>query len=167
MKVTKYEHSCLDISEGNTRLIVDPGVFSKSLTDFQNINAVIVTHVHTDHFDPEKLNAIIGANSGVKIYTTSEVQQQLNNPVVTVVNEGSVQQIGDIQLEFFGKDHALIDKNIPLIQNVGVLINGKLYYPGDSWTECNKPHEWLGMPTHAPWLKHSDAMDFLRQSQAK
>ncbi|MDQ3158912.1 MAG: hypothetical protein M3P98_02130 [bacterium] len=105
MKITKYEHSCLDITEGRTRLVIDPGVFSKT--------------------------------------------------------------VGDITLEFFGKDHALIDQSVPIAQNVGALVNAKFYTPGDSWTECPKPHEWLGMPSHAPWAKHVDVMDFLRQSQAK
>ncbi len=38
-------------------LIIDPGIFSPSLTDFTNVHAVVITHIHPDHFDPKKKRA--------------------------------------------------------------------------------------------------------------
>jgi L-ascorbate metabolism protein UlaG (beta-lactamase superfamily) len=35
MNITKYEHSCLDVKDKSERLIVDPGVLSKSFTDLE------------------------------------------------------------------------------------------------------------------------------------
>jgi hypothetical protein len=48
-----------------------------------------------------------------------------------------------------------------LIQNRGVLINDKLYYPGDSFTLPDRPVEMLAVPTSAPWLKIGEVMDFV------
>ena len=167
MKVTKHEHACLDIQAGDSRLIIDPGVFSVSCTDFSGISAVVVTHIHPDHFDPEKIAAILEQNPQVQIFTTEEVAAQINSPLVTTPDREVPISIGDITVEFFGTDHAVIDPSYPLAQNTGVLVNEKLYYPGDSFTPCPKAHELLAVPIHAPWLKFSETADFIRKSSAK
>lgn len=167
MDITKLEHACLDIQKGTTRLIIDPGVFSASLTNFTNIDAVVITHVHPDHFDPDKIAQIITENPNLKIFTTQEVSEQINNPCVTVPEREQPVQIGDISLEFFGTDHAVIDPSYPLAQNIGVLIDNTLYYPGDSFTMCPKPYDILAVPIHAPWLKFSETADFIRKSSAQ
>ncbi len=49
-----------------------------------------------------------------------------------------------------------------MCQNVGVLIdNGEVYYPGDSFAEPGMPVKTLALPIAAPWMKTSEAMDFL------
>ncbi len=122
MKVTKFEHSCLDITEGNSRLVVDPGIFSKSLTDFNNIVAVVVTHVHSDHFDPDKLGQIVAANPQVQIFTTDQVAQEFNQNT-TVPERNRPYPVGDITLRFLGEQHELFGDT----QNIGVMVNDKFF----------------------------------------
>lgn len=50
MQITEYEHSCLDIRVESSRLIIDPGKFTKKLTDFSNIDAVLITHTNNKPF---------------------------------------------------------------------------------------------------------------------
>lgn len=166
MNITKYEHACLDIQNGNSRLIIDPGVFSKSMTDFSGIDAIVITHVHPDHFDPDKITKIIAQNPEVRVFTTTEVAKQLANPNVHTPDREQTITVGEISLEFFGEDHAVIDPSYPLAENIGVLINDTLYYPGDSFTTCPKPYDILAIPVHAPWLKFSETADFIRSSSA-
>lgn len=47
--------------------------------------------------------------------------------------------------------------------NIGILINDLLYYPGDSFVLPGRPVDTLALPVAAPWLKISEAMDFLTQ----
>lgn len=164
--MTKYEHACLDIRVGNSRLIVCPGKFTTSLKDFSDVTAVVITHIHADHFDKEKINAITAANPGVKIYTTREVADELGDKAIVAL-PGKPAHVGDFTLEFFGKLHAEIDSNYPLAENVGVLANDTLYYPGDSFTICPKSYRLLAVPIHAPWLKFSETADFIRKSPAQ
>ncbi len=166
MKITKYEHSCLDIFEGNTRIIIDAGVFSKSCADFSNVAAVVVTHIHPDHFDPDKLDKIVSANPSVQIFTTAEVAKEFSKNV-KVAEEGKPYKVGDITLEFFGKEHAKISPDYPAAQNIGLLVNDKLFYPGDSFTQCPKPYKVLAVPTMAPWLKFSETADYLKAASGK
>lgn len=166
MKITKYEHACLDIEDGASRLIVDPGVYSSSMTDFSDVTAVVITHIHQDHFDVDKVNAIIKANPDVHIFTTQEVAEQLRAKGLIVVGNNTAHQVGDFSLEFFGEQHATIDATMPVCQNSGVLINDKLYYPGDSLVACPKPYNVLAVPTMAPWLKFNEAVPFIEASPA-
>lgn len=164
MKLTKFEHSCFDITEGTDRLVIDPGVFSPSLTDFANITALVITHVHPDHFDPEKVSKIIAQNPKVKIFTTQEVAKAIKNPLVTVPETNQEFAVGAFQLEFFGGQHAIIAPSYPVNQNYGVLVNSKFYYPGDSLTVCPKVHQVLAVPVMAPWLKFSETATFIPQN---
>ncbi len=166
MRITKYEHACLDIQHNDTRIVIDPGVFTKSLTNLGNIDAVIITHIHGDHFDPSIINKIIAKNPDLKIWTTNEVAKELGDKA-TVVRLQNVEKIGSISLEFFGEDHAEIDPKTPLIQNIGVLVNNTLYYPGDSFTECPIPFEVLAVPASAPWLRVGQTIPLIENSQCK
>ncbi|HSX23818.1 MAG TPA: MBL fold metallo-hydrolase [Candidatus Saccharimonadales bacterium] len=162
MKITKYEHACLNIEEQGRRLLIDPGTFTTSIPDFANIAAVVVTHVHQDHLDAEKLKAIHAANPEVQIYTVQTVADDLKDIVpVHVVTGGQKAGAGPFQLEFFGGEHALIHPSYPLTANVGVMVNKLLYYPGDSFAMPHQPVNTLAVPANAPWLKTSESMDFI------
>src|SRR5690606_15857981 len=99
MKITKYEHACLLIEEQGTRVIIDPGNFSPSISnDCDNIAAVVVTHVHADHFDPEKLQAILAKNPACQIFTTQEVANEFGQKA-TAVQAGQTVKLENIKLE--------------------------------------------------------------------
>jgi hypothetical protein len=58
--------------------------------------------------------------------------------------------------------HAGIHPEIPVAPNVGYLIGGRFFHPGDSFTVPDVPVEVLGLPTAAPWLKASEVIEYLR-----
>ncbi len=58
-----------------------------------------------------------------------------------------------------GGQHAVIHPMIPVIANVGYLIEG-VYHPGDSFTVPAEPVQTLLLPTNAPWSKASEVVDF-------
>lgn len=166
MQITKLEHACLVLEKGNQRIILDPGSYTRPVGEFLNVSAVVVTHMHDDHCSEAQLESIIKSNPNVVIYGTDEVCQRLaKNDLArdkTVpVHHGDFYTHGEFSLEFFGDMHAEIHRSIPLIQNCGVMINDKLYYPGDSYTQPDRKVELLACPTSAPWLRIGDVMDFV------
>lgn len=167
MKITKYEHACLDITKDSERLIIDPGVFSASLKDYSNISVLVITHMHGDHLDQEKVQAIISNNPTVQIYTTQEVADQLNAGQVTVAETNKPYAINSFTLEFFGEKHAEIDPQTPVAQNIAVLVNNQLFYPGDSFTQCPKPFHTLAIPASAPWLRVGETLPLFENSQCE
>lgn len=161
MKVTKYEHSCVVLEEQGSRLVIDPGTFSKSFTDFSNIAGVVVTHVHPDHFDLSCVLKILQANPEAFVYSVGAVSQELAGHPHKTLKSGDREQCGPFHLAFFGGQHATIHESYPALDNIGVLVNNSFYYGGDSFQLPGVPVQVLAVPLSAPWMKVSEAMDYL------
>jgi L-ascorbate metabolism protein UlaG (beta-lactamase superfamily) len=161
MKVTKLEHACLDIVVDDGRLIVDPGGFTLPLLDASGITAVVVTHQHPDHWSKEHLDHIRRQSPDAKFFGPLGVVGAADGFAFTEVKDGDEIEIGPFSLRFFGEKHAVIHESIPVIDNVGVLVNGSLFYPGDAFTVPPVPVHTLAAPAGAPWLKVAEAMDYI------
>lgn len=166
MVVTKYEHACLDITSSGTRIVIDPGEFSSSFGDTDNIHGLVITHAHSDHFSPKLCQQIINHNPDIQIFTTKDVAEKLKLPA-TIVQPDASAKIGDLELKFYGQKHAVIDPQTPVIDNFGVLVNNNVYYPGDSFTKCPEEFMALAVPASAPWLKVSDVEPLVSGSQCQ
>ena len=161
MKVTKYEHATLVIEKAGERLVVDPGKFLSAIDQPADVVAIVVTHQHDDHWTAERLEAILEKNPGAKIYGPQGVADAASGFDVQVVGAGTTVEAGPFTLKFFGEKHAIIHASLPLIDNVGVLIDNSLYYGGDSYTVPDVPVETLAAPIGAPWLKIGEAIDYV------
>ena len=62
MKLTKYLHACFTLEKDDQLLVVDPGIYSTDFIASENIIGVIITHEHSDHFDPDTLARIYNKN---------------------------------------------------------------------------------------------------------
>lgn len=163
MKLTKYEHACFVLEKDGKLVVVNPGGYTKDLPALENVVGVVITHYHPDHFDPSALEALFASNPNMEVYGTRQVDQELTAAVFThhSVDAGDEVSIGPFNLEFFGGNHAEIHSSRPIDQNVGVLINSTVYYPGDSFALPNVPIKVLALPTAAPWLKIGETIDYL------
>ena len=159
MKITHYGHSCLLVEDGGARLLVDPGAFSTGYEDLTDLTGILVTHQHPDHLDREKLPALLERNPEAALHADPDTAAQL--PEATSVHAGDILDLGT-EVRAFGRDHAIIHPEIPMIANTGYLIGGRLFHPGDSFTVPEADVEILGLPTAAPWQKLSEAVDYLR-----
>jgi L-ascorbate metabolism protein UlaG (beta-lactamase superfamily) len=87
---------------------------------------------------------------------------------VHVVKDGDAVEADPFTLRFFGAKHNVIHSSIPVVDNVGVLIDDELYYPGDSYTVPDGVEVGtLAAPIGAPWLKIGEAMDFVLAVEPK
>lgn len=167
MRMIKHGHACLELVDGDERLIIDPGFYTEAMDGKSNVKAIVITHKHDDHCYEEQLERIIALNPGVPIYAPTDVCDRLAaapHPErfnAIPVFHGDLHLVGGFQLEFFGAMHAEIHRSIPLIQNTGVMVNDTLYYPGDSFTRPDRAVAVLACPSSAPWLKISEVMDFV------
>lgn len=165
MQITKFEHACLVLEQAGEKLIIDPGFYTRDMAGFKNVRAVVITHMHDDHCFEAQLDRISAENASLVIYGTDEVRARLAasrpNLKVIAVHHGDFFNEGSFTIEFFGDLHAEIHRSIALLQNCGVMINDKLYYPGDSYTQPDRPVELLACPASAPWLKIGDVIDFV------
>ncbi|MFJ4045056.1 MBL fold metallo-hydrolase [Microbacterium sp. NPDC089987] len=162
MRITKYEHAALRIDEGGETLLIDPGSFTMPLDDLGAVVAVVITHEHPDHWTAAHLDRILRAAPGIPIFSTAGVAAAASDYDITVVAPGDAVTVGAFSLRFFGGEHAVIHESMPEIENLGVLVNDELYYPGDSYAVPNGVDvSTLAAPLGAPWLKIGEAMDFV------
>lgn len=160
MKITKYEHACFIVEEQGKRLVVDPGVFTHLPDDTSTIG-LVVTHVHDDHITPENESKLREANSDLAFISTQEVAEKFIK--ATAADTTKTCTVGPFNLNFFGKTHQPVHPDYPAAQNVGVLINDTIYYPGDSFTMPHKPVKVALVPAAAPWMKTAEAMNFIAE----
>ena len=161
MKLTKYDHACFTVEKDHQMLVVDPGNFSTDYLPSNNVVGIVITHEHADHYDPEQIAAIIDKNPEAVIIGPEAVISKVEAFKTQAVDAGDKLTIGLFDLEFFGGTHAVIHRTMPVVANLGVMINDLLYYPGDSFTLPGRAIDTLAIPAGAPWLKIGDAMDFL------
>lgn len=162
MNLTKYEHACFIVEKDDQVIVVDPGNFTTDFIAPSDVIAVVITHEHGDHFDLELISAIIDKNPEAVIIGDASITNQIEAFETMPVTAGDTLEMGSFHLEFFGGQHATIHPNMPTPPNLGIMIDELLYYPGDSFF-IPEDHsvDTLALPVAAPWLKISEAMDFL------
>lgn len=162
MRLTKLEHAALVIDDSGNRLFIDPGKFTTPITESAGAAAIVITHQHDDHWTPEQLGRIVEANRDVRIFGPAGVVEAASGFPVEAVAAGDEVTVGPFRLRFFGGRHAQIHSSIPIIDNVGVLVNDRLYYAGDSFAVPEGVAvEVLAAPAGAPWMKIAESMDYV------
>ena len=162
MRLTKLEHAALILEDSGKKLFIDPGNFTTAITEAAQTVAIVITHQHPDHWTPEQLDRIRDKNPDVIILGPAGVAAAAAGFPVQVVQAGDVVEVGPFTLEFFGEKHAVIHESIPVVDNVGVLVNRTLYYGGDSYTVPEGVEvDVQAVPAGAPWLKIGDVMDYV------
>jgi L-ascorbate metabolism protein UlaG (beta-lactamase superfamily) len=165
MRLTKFGHSCLLVEDGGARVLLDPGSFSEGFETLEGLDAVCLTHQHVDHLDPERVRLLLDRNPRVRVVSDEGSAEALGGAGadVEVVHDGDELALGGLALRVIGRDHAAVHPDVPVIPNVGYLVGGRLFHPGDSLTMPGEPVEVLAVPAGAPWLKLADAVDYLRK----
>lgn len=135
MNLTKHEHACLVLQKAGETLVIDPGVFTSPLGDLRGVVGIVITHEHPDHWTPEQLRRILEMNPDARLLGPAGVVAAAGDEfTIETVSPGDAVEVGDFSLRFFGGRHAEIHSSIPIIDNVGVLVDDDLFYPGDSFT---------------------------------
>lgn len=174
MELTKFTHSCVRIQEGDTTLVIDPGNFSEVEDAMTGADHVLITHTHPDHLDPERVPERLRQDRDVHVWAPGSVAADLRetlgeaaadpsgNERIHDVDAETELQLGGVKVNTFGGQHALIHPLIRTVDNVGYLLNDRLYHPGDSLVV---PHDiepsTVLVPLHAPWSKMAEVIDFI------
>jgi glyoxylase-like metal-dependent hydrolase (beta-lactamase superfamily II) len=163
MELTKHGHSCVRVDDGDRTLVIDPGVFSDVEAALDGADAVFVTHEHPDHLDADRIRAAARADPRLRIHAVAPVAAGLADlgEQVTAVGAGETFTTAGFEVQTFGGQHALIHPTIPVVANVGVLVDGAVYHPGDSFVVPPAPVSALLFPSVAPWSKMSEVIDFV------
>ena len=177
MFLTKLGHSCFRVESGGTTLVLDPGGFSDPHA-LQGANAVLITHEHADHVVPERLREALRADPDLAVWTNEAVSAQLSDGLddatarrIATVEHGDTFTVGpssggpaagSLEISVHGEKHARIHADIPIIRNVGFMLPGAIFHPGDALTVPEQQVDTLLAPAAGPWMKISELIDWLR-----
>lgn len=168
MRITKFGHACVRVEYGGRTVVLDPGVWSQ-VDAVDGADAVLITHEHPDHYDPEKLRA-----TDAPVFTIEAVASRIRDDApdvaerLTVVTPGEELEAG-LPVRVVGELHAVIHPELPRFHNSGYVITAgdqRVYHPGDALTPPGEDVDVLCAPVSAPWLKASEAIDFARLVKA-
>lgn len=165
MKITKIGHCCMVLEEGGVKLLIDPGVFTMGQESVMDVDAVLITHEHADHFHLESLKKMLANNPNARVITNRAVGALLGAAAITheIVGDGERAMVGELSVEGFGTEHGKIYKDLPQVENTGYFVGEKFYFPGDSLHNPNKKVDVLALPVAGPWVKMSEAIDYAKE----
>jgi len=166
MKITRYFQSCLLIEDNGARILIDPsGQEFERFKEFSELDAVLYTHEHGDHFEAEL--AQIFVEQGIAPVYANASTAKLIKASKTVVEDGKQYEINGMMVKVFQLPHCLMVDGSPGPQNVGYLINDKFFHPGDGIELAGLTVENLALPISGPDISLKDAFAFTKQLGAK
>ncbi|HVU79921.1 MAG TPA: MBL fold metallo-hydrolase [Candidatus Paceibacterota bacterium] len=164
MLVTKFGHCCLLLEIDGVRVLIDPGAYSTGQDDVRDIDAILITHEHTDHYHADSVKKVVANNPTAVIIANNTVGALLDKEGVahTRVTDGESTQVRGVKIEGCGREHALIYGQMGACENTGFRVGEKFYYGGDSFFVPGISVDVLALPVDAPWMKVAEAVEFAK-----
>jgi L-ascorbate metabolism protein UlaG (beta-lactamase superfamily) len=129
---------------------------------------VLITHEHADHVDVDAVAAALQSNKDLELFAPEVVAATLHSKApdagsrIHAAAAGEEFETAGFAVRTFGGQHALIHPLIPVVANVGFLVDGNVYHPGDSFAIPDGVDvQTLLVPIHAPWNKVGEVVDFV------
>ena len=163
MQFTKFTHACVRLDDGERRLLIDPGIWVEREA-YDGVDEILLTHEHVDHVDVDTLVAVASANSSLVVRAPAEVVAQLGalGDAAVAVAPGEEFSAGGFAVHAVGGLHAEIYDGLPGCANLGYVVEGGVYHPGDAFHVPSTPVHLLCLPVSGPWLKLAESIDFVR-----
>ncbi len=170
MKITKFGHCCMLLEEQGLRILTDPGIYSDQQNNLNDIDVILITHEHSDHFHIDSLKIVLEKNPNAKVYTNPDgvgVKLQKEEIAFIPVHDGNIFTEKEVKFEVFGSKHACLHSSIAVVPNNGYFIANRFFYPGDSFTNPKKDIEICALPVAGPWTRLQEAIDYALELKPK
>lgn len=168
MQITHLGHAAVLVEAAGQRLLIDPGNFSDGWHGLTDLDAILVTHQHPDHFDPEHGPALLEANPQAPVWMEAEALAQSGMPAgrANALAAGEAVQVGEVGVAAVGGRHAIIHRDIPGIGNIGLVVTAPgeptFFHPGDELDATPEGVDVLAVPAFTPWAAMKEVIDFAR-----
>lgn len=167
MKITHLGHACLFVETGGARILIDPGTFSAGYAELPDVDAVLITHKHFDHFDQAGVRRLMDANPKATLVleqaTADEAGDTLDRDRTQLIAPGDKFDIRGVEIQAVGGTHAQIHADIELIPNIGYFFaDCGLLHPGDEFFVPSFDVAVLALPVSGPWQALADVVDYIR-----
>ena len=135
----------------------------------KDIDLIVITHEHPDHMHISSLKKVLINNPNAIIITNAGVGKILDDVGIKykVLKDKIETEISNVILEAHDCKHEEIYEEIGQVQNIGFFIGKRLFYPGDSFYNPQKPVEILALPVAGPWTRIKDAIKYALEINPK
>lgn len=152
-------------------LVIDPGTLTDVGTALDGAEQVLVTHEHADHLDPVPVLDWLSAHPQATLTAPSSVIDALSARAADVIDAASqlitasagerLERAG-FSIRVLGGQHEVIHPQIPVVANLGYLVDGRIYHPGDAYVVPEtREIDTLLAPVSAPWADLAATLDFI------
>lgn len=173
MRITHLGHAAVLVETDDARVLIDPGNFSSGWHGLTDLDAILITHQHPDHCDPEQAPSLVAASPGVRVLVEPSIAAKINSgdlpgmgDAVEAMSPGDQEAVGDLLISAVGGQHAVIHHDIPRIGNVGFVLQSEgqptLFHPGDALDTVPSGVDIVAMPAYGPWAAMKETVDFVR-----
>lgn len=167
MQITHLGHAAVLVEIAEQRILIDPGNFSDGWHDLTGLDAILITHAHPDHLDPEHAAALVAANPDAVVRGERGALAAVELAGASVIEVGEQHSLGDVTIAAVGGHHAIIHADIPAIGNVGFVISAPgdatFFHPGDELDTAPAGVDVLAIPAYGPWAAMKETIDFVRE----
>jgi L-ascorbate metabolism protein UlaG (beta-lactamase superfamily) len=168
MRLIRLGHACVRLEKDGAALVIDPGIWRGAWSGADALYGaagLLITHEHFDHVDAEAVRGALASDGGLELWTTPALAVQFADfgDRVHAVAHGDAFSAAGFDVRVYGQDHAQIHPDVPIVANIGFVVDGEVYHPGDSYTVPGEQVPTLLLPISGPWHKTSEMIDYGRQ----
>lgn len=160
--LTKIHHACVFLDSGRTRLLVDPGQLGPT-PSLDGTDAVLVTHGHCDHVNPDVLNCAL--RHGIPVWAPRDTLAGIgrNHLGLSEAVSGDSFTVGTMSVTILGNHHAELAPDHVGPDNRAYLIDHRVLITGDEHVPVAPGSvDALVTPIDAPWLRITDLIRYVR-----